>query len=493
MYNSQLVELLKTLSVYELNRLEKFVASPFFNMNEEITALFRILKKYNPKYEHKNMSKEKVFKAIFPEQKYDDKRLRYLSSGLLKLAVEYLGQLNLKQDIFGTNIYSIKELIERKQIKIAEKRIAEAGKNLAPSNYPNEVYYYNRHLLKSQSNYLALTQNKTLNPDDLVQEGENIILLLFVVLMQTTYNLSVMENTYNLNNPNNIIIDFLSTINIDKFIQKASQSKFSNAKIYELYHNMMLLKREPQNDEPFYKLKSFLKYYLEILNKQDQYNLFMALESFCAYRILKGDSNFKKEKFELLKQSLRYNIFSPSQSGFFPTADFRNFVIEGVDAGEFEWTEEFVKNYIDKVDAKQKENIFNLSYATINFGKKKYDLAIENLSRITTGNVFFKYDIKSFMLKIYYEMNLIEPAYELIDSYRHFLKTNASLSKRRKDSVLNFIKFTNLLLKMKNGDNSISHDLLKKDIAETAWITNKEWLLEKFDELSKQVSQQSKK
>ncbi len=485
MYNSRLVELLKTLSVYELNRFEKFVASPFFNMNEEITALFRILKKYSPNYEHKNISKEKVFKAIFPEQKYNDKKLRYLSSGALKLAVEFLGELNYRQDIFGTNIYSIKELIERKQIRIAEKKIAEAGKNLTPTNYPNEVYYYNKHLLKSQSNYLALTQNKTLKPDDLVQEGENIILLLFVVLMQTTYNLSIMENTYNLNNPNNIITDFLSSINIDEFIQKASLSKQSATRIYELYHNMMQLKREPLKDEPFKKLKASLEYYLGILNKQDQYNLFMALESFCAYRILKGGSNFKKEKFELLKQSLRYNILSPSQSGFFPTADFRNFVIEGVDAGEFDWAEEFVKNYIHKVDAKQKENILNLSYATINFGKKKYDIAIDNLSRITAGNVFFKYDIKSFMLKIYYEMNLIEPAYELIDTYRHFLKTNTSLSKRRKDSVLNFIRFTNLLIKIKNGDNSVSYDQLKKDIAETGWITNKEWLLEKLDEAFK--------
>ena len=55
MLNSKLISILKTLSARELNAFEKLVASPFFNVNEDVSALFALLKKEFPAFDEKQI------------------------------------------------------------------------------------------------------------------------------------------------------------------------------------------------------------------------------------------------------------------------------------------------------------------------------------------------------------------------------------------------------------------------------------------------------
>ena len=221
MKDTQLISLLKSFSAYEMNRFGKFINSPFFNSNDKVTRLYTLLKKHHPGFNEDAISKEKIFKKIFPGKKFDDKKIRYITYELLNLAEEFLGQINYRKDVFSSNIHILKELIERNQAKLAYKKISDAEANLTQQNYPDDVYYYNKHLLKSRSNYLELLQDKNLNSTDLIGEAENIILLAFVVIFHTTFNLFISRNTYNQETPSNIIYDFLSELNVEKLIAKA--------------------------------------------------------------------------------------------------------------------------------------------------------------------------------------------------------------------------------------------------------------------------------
>jgi hypothetical protein len=87
------------------------------------------------------------------------------------------------------------------------------------------------------------------------------------------------------------------------------------------------------------------------------------------------------------------------------------------------------------------------------------------------------------MMQIYYETQNDESLRSLIDTSRHFLYNDKYLSETGKENSLNFIKFTEQLLhaREKPGDNIMFK--LKKNVNSTVNVQNKDWIIEKIEEL----------
>ena len=93
-----------------------------------------------------------------------------------------------------------------------------------------------------------------------------------------------------------------------------------------------------------------------------------------------------------------------------------------------------------------------------------------------------KLDIKSWTLKIYYELKYFEQAISFIDSYRHFLSKNSSISPQLKERHLSFLKFTSDLIKLKAHSDGFSVKKMKTELANNNNIVHKDWIAEKISE-----------
>ena len=80
-----------------------------------------------------------------------------------------------------------------------------------------------------------------------------------------------------------------------------------------------------------------------------------------------------------------------------------------------------------------RENMKNYSYARLYFEKGQFDEALNFLSKVKYDNFALKYDIRVLMLRIYYELHYTEEALSLIDTFRHFIAENKSLSQQKKN------------------------------------------------------------
>lgn len=409
--------------------------------------------------------------------------MRYLSYELLKLAEEFLGQLNYKKDVFSRNVHQLRELIERKQVGLAYKKIADSEKNLTRLNYPDDVYYYNRHLLKSLSNYLELIQDKTLNNDDIIAEGENIIILAFVVIFHTTFNLSIGKGTYNQEIPSSLIYNFLSELDTVSLQEKTKAAPGAIAETIEFYFRLMRLQTEPANEENYFILKSSFEHFADKINKEDLYNFYTALRSYSVQKMLRSRNEFRKEQFEIDKLAIKHDAYSPAKHKYFQLVPFRNYLNAAIVEGDFEWADELVKNYLHKVDPKYRPDMLNYSKAIISFMKNNFEDALKNINLLKGSNIFFKFDLRAYNLMIYYELGWYEPALEYIDSYRHFLNKNRSIGELRIKVVSNFVSFTNDLVKIKLNISKKSIPELKKEVQEASLVTNKTWLQNKIAEL----------
>lgn len=66
MLKTNLVQLLKSFTAYEMNSFGKFLSSPFFNKSEKIVSYFGILEKGHPQFISEAMNKEKYSKRFSP-------------------------------------------------------------------------------------------------------------------------------------------------------------------------------------------------------------------------------------------------------------------------------------------------------------------------------------------------------------------------------------------------------------------------------------------
>jgi hypothetical protein len=87
------------------------------------------------------------------------------------------------------------------------------------------------------------------------------------------------------------------------------------------------------------------------------------------------------------------------------------------------------------------------------------------------------------MLKIYHELNYTEEELSMLDTFRHFISENVSVSDYIKYFHLNFVRFLNEIVKGKNGSKEIDIVKLHKEI-QSSNVRGKDWLLEKTKELA---------
>src|ERR1044072_8248841 len=98
MKNTKLHELLINLTPNEFNSLGKFIASPYHNTNEKITSLYNYLSGFSPDYNNEKLNKQNIFKQIYKNEPYKEKRVDLLFSGLKSLIEKLLLNEKISSD-----------------------------------------------------------------------------------------------------------------------------------------------------------------------------------------------------------------------------------------------------------------------------------------------------------------------------------------------------------------------------------------------------------
>ena len=190
---------------------------------------------------------------------------------------------------------------------------------------------------------------------------------------------------------------------------------------------------------------------------------------------------FEKELFRLHKEMLQYNIYNPDDNQDFNLVMFRNIILNASILREYKWLEDFVGKYSGKVNPEYRDAICNYSYALVSFGNGNFESALGFISKIKFDLYLYKLDVKTLLLKIYYELGYSDQLFSAADATDHYLRTTNEIPESLKILVKNFIKYLKELVKLKLR-NKISRndaDYLCKSIERNKSIGSREWLIEK--------------
>lgn len=218
---------------------------------------------------------------------------------------------------------------------------------------------------------------------------------------------------------------------------------------------------------------------------EDLYYILLVANSFAVYRIKLGDEAFCRDRFGILKEMIDRNIQKP---GYILFVNFINTYTSACLVGEYAWAQDFLKNFQGGISpAEEFNNTIYFCKGYQAFRKKEYEKALEYFSKTNFKLFLIKVMVKSYSVRIYYEMNLYEQAYSAIDAFRHYLKSEKLIAEEQKNAHYEFLRNVNELTKLKEENIKSKNDdrlvMLKKQIKEMQSnpLGAKNWLVEKSE------------
>ncbi len=480
MQKSKLITLLKTFRNDELKSFRDLVSSPFFNKEKVLVKLADYLCVHHTNFDKHELDKEKVFLFLYPDKNYSDGLMRNIISDLLSLAEEFLIIKNLKQDNFRKDILLMNELRGRKLHSHFLKQKEKTTK-LAELSPVKDGFYYDKktELNRLYSAYLKETEDTYLRENRLFQDTSDQITAGFLIKI-------LYYNTYMLTRQSHIS-NFSFTLNlsdeIDIFFENEGK-RFLEIPYIECYYSCFKL-IQTSDEKYFYMLKDFIKNNFDIIDREERKSIQTVMENYCYSKVTEGRVEFVKEQFQLYKQSVEKGTYKGIVN-YISNIFFISLTATGFEAGEFEWVEKFIREYIHEVKEELRQDTLHFCNALSYYWKKNYGKSLGELSKVSSEEFSFKHNIKSLTLKIYYDLNETEPFYSHIDTYKHFILHNKIVHDKVREQVNNFINYSKKLFNIKNTsgpDTDFEVSTIKIEISKNHALINKIWLLKKAEEL----------
>ncbi len=472
MRSSKLYSILGNFSKIEQNRFRKYLQSPYFNRSETITELFDILADDINGEGEIDLKKEVIWKLLGLPAPFDDTRFRKYLSDLLKLLENFLAQQTYEQDPVYQASFLIEAIGKRDLEKLYNSSVRSAQRLI--HQYPHESSNYYFHQYKIERNYYELTDAEIKRGDKNNVEEINKFLDLFYISEKLKFYLPTLSQKRVAKYEYRIEL-------IEDLLKYLKEKDFKHSPRIALYHKACYLYLEPENEDHYHELRRLLQEYaMEVPLKEANDDLYASAENYCVKKLNEGNSQFLAELFSLYQEKVERGIVIANEE-ISPWL-FRNIVTVALRLGEFEWIENFIHEYKEKLPESYRENAFTFALAQLYFYQKKHDKVIELLREVEYEDFTYNLNSKVMLLATYYEMDEIEPLYSLFESFRVYLNRNKSIPESRKNSYKDLIKFTKKLTRLFPGDQK-GIEKLKKDVLENEHVASKGWLKQKLAEL----------
>lgn len=457
-----------------------------FFKRRDLTGLLKELKRFHPEFKKKSFTKENIFSALYPGKIYNDTVMRNLFSNLLRMAEGYLAYKNLHKSKFDVSRHLLAELIERKAVKTAISKIKEAEAILSDKNAASENYYRKSFDLENFKMMMNVQQNKQhMIKDSIYRQAELSIYSMFEDASISVINMLNNSENFNMDFEDNFFNLFLKHLDLREFLNSVQKvkAKHENPEKLEIYTSTILTIVNPHDENNFFTLKHLIAKNLESMSRLDKYSRLVLLGS-CASTMAKtvNREKYLPELFEVYKTRYEKKLYSFSDTQDMSIIFFVSSFKTAVMAKETGWAEAFTDKAVHLIAPAHRGNITNYAYAHLYFFKGDYETALSYAGKTEFELFSLKYDMRNLTLQIYYELGELEHALYLLDTYRHFLLTNRTVSEYFREPNMAFINLYSRLVKIRMNKDGAELGLLKKAVKESA-LYQSEWLEKKAEEL----------
>lgn len=485
--DTKLISFLQTFSKPEIIEFEKFLISPFFKTNRDLIPLLKALLKYYPEFSSINFTEDNIFTKLYPKLNFSDKKskdiFRTLSSSLLKAIEEFLYFRNIKNNNVLRNRTLLKNLLDRnlykyypQYLQIAETEL-KSDENEFGTDFLEKFYLESLNVRQSSG---ILDFKKMFEHSSKAQNYLSAYYWIDLFRNAKIFYLGGINR--NINYENNPVEKIMGILDLKEFL-KIYEGTPQYIFIYFNFYTYMYLKDNTVSDY-YNKAK---KVFFENKNELSIYdkNIFYAdLMNVIQSKIYKDNQADQKEIFFLMKSCLEDKAYKVSDNDFMQLDFYRNVIQCAMANKKFEWAKDFIDSYSDDLKPELRENMKYFSKAHVSYNFGNFEESLVNITKVKYDISQMKLDVKILMLKIFFDLNLKEQSYSLVDTFRHYLKKSKELRPEIKERYSNFLKYYLLIIKLKSDFKKTDAGLIKILIEKDNSLYLKKWLIEKLEGLN---------
>ncbi len=466
MKDSKLSEMLALMDRKEGGRFLKFVASPYHNANKGLLDFAEVSLDGGHLLE-----KQAVWSLLFPHKPYDDLVFRRLMSDLLALAEKFLAVEQFSSSSAQQQVQLLKALRDREATGLYEFFYRKSIRSSPTDhNLLNSSALLDAYLLQSERNaWLERSANRSgiTNLDASVASLDR-----FYLFNKLKYACTLLNNR-------NVMGGEFQDPFLEGLLKQLPTSHYADDPAIAIYFSIYQLFRRPEEPQHYPVLRKMLSQFALAFTLDEARHLYAFAMNHCIGRINAGEGDFLREIFGLYQEALERQILLEGDS--LSPWDYKNIVVAGLRLSEFDWVEQFIRDYKEKIAAEHRENAFTYNLAKLHFYKKHYSEVLKLLQQLEYEDVFYNLDAKVMLLKIYYELHEIDALDSLIESFRTFLRRNKLISEGHRTNYLNLILFVKKLSRVRYGDHK-RRAKIRADFEATRQIADADWLREKMGE-----------
>ena len=163
-------QILQLLQQEELKELARWLRSPWCNSQKKLADLFTVLQKYYPDFDSPKLSKEALFKKLYPQKTYDVKWMRNLLSALTIEVERFLQHQALERNSYLQQQLLLQTFQERHQTQWFQKRSHQLIESLKQKEGKDSSdFFLLSQLYEQVHRHPALLQRQLAGPNALQQ------------------------------------------------------------------------------------------------------------------------------------------------------------------------------------------------------------------------------------------------------------------------------------------------------------------------------------
>ncbi len=457
----RLFRLLQRLEKRELNLFQHYLETPFFNRRNDVQLLL------NSWMTEKGRSHPNLYywKKVFPDTVYEEKKWNLLKSRLFKLLEAFLAFREIQKSESLQKFYLAKAYRKLHEEKNFTRAVSETQKALIKQPFRSSEYLQGLYDLSyEQYDYISSTNRKR---DNNLQEVIDNLDHYFIVakLKQACNALSrslINQEEYKIG----MISEMLRYVeNRPQLLEIPAIAIY-----YHCYHAITA----SENEEAFVRLRESIRMHQDYFPSAELRDIYTFAINFSIRKSNKGSLFFIRETFELYVLSLERGFLL--EDGTILESTYSNIVSLALRLEKFEWAENFLQKYQTYLKPSLQQSFYHFNLGKVYYQKRELQESLLQLVKVESVSSFLHLATRILQLKIYYELEEIDPLESLLESVRVYLQRSNDLS-YRKEHYSNIITFTKQLLQL--PAMSKKEKLAFRKRVETAEVLGeRNWLLE---------------
>lgn len=483
------VKLLKTLPKEEIERLNKFISSPYFNSNKNIANFFTQLIKFYPQFEGKDFNKEAFYNKIFNDKPYNDSNFRWIMSEITGLTEKYLAQIGFERDALMQNYYLIENHFKNQRKVWVKKSLTTSEKNLSEHLDKDYVYFFHKyvHFTNEMSYKMVFTNDKkTTDLDFLYQKFLKALISYinhFILGVAYDYlNADLMFTKYHKNGISKKINDIIKILNFNKISDYIKNDNEDSSTLSGLLFllNMYL---ELEKDTHYTEFKKYVEKNRNSVSQAQLGSYYSKMISYCRLKIVNGahEDFYRGELFETSKRFITNKYYKDDKTKNLSSVLYRIILENALELDKLDYAEILVEKENTSIIKEHRLDAVNYGRGLIQFYKGSFDDALESLSKVDTS--FFALDQKALRIMLFIEKKYYYECRIEIKSFKKFLQTNKFLSENLRTNWGNFLFFISFLSNDRNGSEQVNKKMLRDLMKEKKPVYYKKWLIKKINGL----------